>query len=761
MEIAPEACAISASRAASETLLKRALLILVATAGLNLSAAVAQQPDVAALGQRLNHAEKEERRKAVYELQRLGQSAAPVVRQLARALGDRDDQVWQGATLALAAIGPEASYAIPHLIEALGDAEARYIEQRSHRSAFALSRIGEAAIPALLKALDDEEKHRRWGALHALALMGAPAHPALEHVIPLLGDEEEEVRKEAEETCIALGDASRGPIVRQLSNPRDELRLGAANVLRRLPHPDQWQRSHVLAALLREEVPAVRAALLRTAAAAGSDPEFLSPLLVEALFGEPVEQEAAFSTVISHPALAEEMVPTLTLLLTDRLPGPRRQAASLLGRLGEEATDAAPMLVNRLQANDAGDDPAWYQNALILIGPPIISSLFDAVGRVSPQEIAERHWAVPVLQGLAPLALPEIEGALPGAPPSVACLIFQALPKYGRRNRALEKEVLRSLAHEQAPLRTQAVKMLPRLSLPRKLSLRSARRALKDPSPEVRIAALGVLAHLGLSRRERLEILMAALDDGDSGVRLRAVEELGDLGPEAGPSVSRLLASVEGPSASQGYRSAVIATLGRMGEGASEAAPFLISVLENPDGETLHAISLTTLASIGEKARPALPEIRKFIGSEDLQLRQAAVTALANIETDAGQLLPVFVQALKDPSPEVRQPAIAGLGRLGERSRGAVPTLVELLDSEPDKQAAFQALREIKPKDIQLCIGLLKSPNPSARLLGCERLGRLRAKQAVPDLRAALGDDYGFVRRSAREALERIREGNK
>ncbi|MEN9019539.1 MAG: hypothetical protein ABF370_03415, partial [Verrucomicrobiales bacterium] len=40
-------------------------------------------PDVVELGQRLKHAEKEERRLAAYQLQQMGESAAPAVRQLA------------------------------------------------------------------------------------------------------------------------------------------------------------------------------------------------------------------------------------------------------------------------------------------------------------------------------------------------------------------------------------------------------------------------------------------------------------------------------------------------------------------------------------------------------------------------------------------------------------------------------------------------------------------------------------------------------
>ena len=51
---------------------------------------------------------------------------------------------------------------------------------------------------------------------------------------------------------------------------------------------------------------------------------------------------------------------------------------------------------------------------------------------------------------------------------------------------------------------------------------------------------------------------------------------------------------------------------------------------------------------------------------------------------------------------------------------------------------------------------MLKNQDAGVRLLACERLGRLRAKEALPALRSAMRDEYSFVRRRAREAISRI-----
>ena len=276
-----------------------------------LSGALAQL-DVIELGQRLKHADKEERRLAAYELQQLGAEAAPVVRQLTEALGDDDDQVWFRATMTLANIGPKASYAIPRLIEEMGGNNSRYAEQRSHRSAYALSKIGKSAVPALTTALQDDNEHRRWGAVHALGLMGDPAHGTLEAILPLLKDDEEAVRMETIETCVAFGSLAVAPVAAKLSSDLEWDRVGAATILRRVGDRAVSQRERLRAALINEDVPAVRGALLEAAVALQVDSEFLTPFATEALLGDEVEQDAAFQAVLASSSLSKEIVPKLS-----------------------------------------------------------------------------------------------------------------------------------------------------------------------------------------------------------------------------------------------------------------------------------------------------------------------------------------------------------------------------------------------------------------------------------------------------------------
>ncbi len=720
------------------------------------------EPDVIELGQRLKHADKEERRLAAYELQQLGDGAALVVRQLTKALGDDDDQVWFRATMTLANIGPKASYAIPRLVEEMGGNDTRYAEQRSHRSAYALSEIGEAAISALITALEDEDEHRRWGALHALGLMGEPAYGTLDAILPLLADDEETVRAETIETCIAFGSVAVEDSAAKLSSELELDRVGAATILRRLGELAVSQSDGLRAALIQEEVPAVRGALLEAAVALQIDTEFLTPFAIEALLGDELEQDAAFQAVLASPPLSEEIVPKLALLLSDRNRDYRARAISLLGRLGEIASPAASALVARLQTGSPEEDEMERcLNALILIGPSVLPQVVAAVDKVFTEPMDETHWVVRTLKGLAPIALPELEAQLPQAKPAVACALLRALPRYSRRNHVVEKPVRAWLSSETEALRAGAVTMLGRLSLPGKVWIAAQADALKDSSPQVRIAAITTLADVPVSNEVRLAHLTGALEDNEPVVRRCAVEALGDMGSLAKDALPVLLASVQGPSPTVGYRNAVIETFGKIGGDADSAVPYLRGLLHDEMDDATCLQSLRALAAIGAKAKGAIPEILALCEHRTIDRRRGALEALGSVSDKAAQKISIFLKALDDSSPDVRRPVIAEFGRLGKEAAPAANRLVDLLESEEDREAALEALREIRPDNLELCLRLLKSPNAGGRLLACDRLGRMKDLRALPELRKALRDEHRYVSRRAREAISRIESADK
>lgn len=121
-----------------------------------------------------------------------GADAAPVARDLAGLLADKDASVRTASAWALAQMGAAGAAAVPALENALADANPRL---RS-LAAIALRSMGaqaSAALPGLIKALDDPDAFVRAPAAEALGAMGAAAVPAVDPLTRRLSSAGEQV----------------------------------------------------------------------------------------------------------------------------------------------------------------------------------------------------------------------------------------------------------------------------------------------------------------------------------------------------------------------------------------------------------------------------------------------------------------------------------------------------------------------------------------------------------------------------------------
>jgi HEAT repeat protein len=161
---------------------------------------------------------------------RFGQKAEPAVLALAGALGDPSLQLRLSAAKALAGIGQGATAAVPALITALGDRDDFVKESVTE----ALVRIGPAAIEPLITCLHHPRWIERAGAAKTLGLIGPRAKAAVGALIGALGEEHYGVRTRATEALVRIGQAAIDALTTAQSDPRPEVRAGAADVLRRI-----------------------------------------------------------------------------------------------------------------------------------------------------------------------------------------------------------------------------------------------------------------------------------------------------------------------------------------------------------------------------------------------------------------------------------------------------------------------------------------------------------------------------------------------
>ena len=141
-------------------------------------------------------------------------------------LKDKDKGMRRNAAKALGEIGDVS--AVPALIEALKDSDLNAHVQEN--AATSLEKIGKPAVPYLINALKDGNKHVRCYSAEALGNIGdARAIPAL---IEALKDEESDVRLDVAAALEKVGDASAVPaLVEALKDDYWEVRQNATEAL--------------------------------------------------------------------------------------------------------------------------------------------------------------------------------------------------------------------------------------------------------------------------------------------------------------------------------------------------------------------------------------------------------------------------------------------------------------------------------------------------------------------------------------------------
>jgi len=325
---------------------------------------------VAALRTAASDGEVVVRGQAIFALGRLKASDAESLKAVVAHLSDDDAQVRRAAIRAVRMIGPPPQTTIPLVVKLLSDSDptvaaralssisdggvevipalSAALEQREARywACLALGEMGpqaQAAVPALIKALDDDRPEVRLQAAIALGEIGPDAKPAASTIIKLIDDSFPSVRAAAifalgrigePSTAAALAnvEASTDPFVKMLAtwalaklNPHDQQRLNKAiDALVAGLGDKNRDVAHLAAKALEDLRP-------------GSD--LLRPLIDKLITTKPEMADRVLSAVSSLGAGA---VPHAITALKD--PQRRVRGLQVLARIGPESAPAVPAL---------------------------------------------------------------------------------------------------------------------------------------------------------------------------------------------------------------------------------------------------------------------------------------------------------------------------------------------------------------------------------------------------------------------------------
>ncbi|MEZ5325245.1 MAG: HEAT repeat domain-containing protein [Verrucomicrobiales bacterium] len=718
--------------------------------------------DVTGLIEELGSSDAQKRRNAAFELHQLGPEAVDALPALIQALDDDQDQVFFHAVSAIAKIGPAAEPAIPALMSRLGPVRSRYGEQVNLRAAFALSRIGEAAVAPLLSAVRDSDETLCSNAIEALASMPpAVSAPAIDELVKLLGDDRERVAASVVRALSTYGKSIVPHIVEVLQNGSVAQKRDSIRALGLLGKDAESSAAGILGAV-QEGDPQVLIAALDSLVRIRYSPAETTQLIVRGLQSK---DETVFNAAADSALLLYQVYPALdTTPFAEAIPSAdeatRLRFASVLGRMDAAAAPAAPALIAAAEQASSQKAALSFADSLGGIGESAVPLLIEAAGKIPSAELTEESWPVAALASIGQPAVGPLRHGLKSPNNSSRKAAVATLGLLGTKALPAIEELFATLNDPDSDVRGFALIALPRAGVPSERLLPVLEPLASDASSAVRAQAFRAMGNIKDADGKTLPLLRKGMQDSEMLVQISAIEAAGNLGENgvaAVPFLKELLEAAPLDMTTDRERAAIVA-LGKIGPGAEPAVSVVIPRLASSDAD-VRVVSLASLGAMGSGASSALSDVRTTLTDIMPEVRAQAVEAVADIEGDADQLTKTLVEALNDPSESVRDIAIKELTEVGEKARPAAPRLFEMLEGAAEPQPIIEALRNIRTTDHELYVSVLENGSPSVRLFACESLGRFggRALSALPKLEKLQQDDqYDFVRRRAAQAIERI-----
>ena len=308
--------------------------------GLESASSGATKDSIPSLIKALNSDDVRTKLTALEILNKIGKDAKDAVPALINTLSDRDCRVRYATANILGAIGEEAKDAVPALIKTLKDDD--YVRNCAY---YALTEIGEAALPELIKASKSRNEMVRSYAVQALG-----REQYADRFVPLLakaaGDESSIVRVAAVEALAEIGKKAQGAIpelIKALKDKGEGIQENAAKALRKIGKD------------AKRAIPALRRALKNTGCMEvilalmemGSEAKTAIPELIWVLNNDEdhYTRRAAINALNSFGVDATVAIPDLIrAALRDDNCINRASSAHALGNLGVHAKEAVPYL---------------------------------------------------------------------------------------------------------------------------------------------------------------------------------------------------------------------------------------------------------------------------------------------------------------------------------------------------------------------------------------------------------------------------------
>jgi HEAT repeat protein len=331
----------------------------------------------------------------------------------------------------------------------------------------------------------------------------------------------------------------------------------------------------------------------------------------------------------------------------------RSQAAEQLGRYGNAAKIAAPLLAKVMREDADANVAHTAAVALARLGRPSVKHLIEAL---DDESAAVRQRAVAALALIGPdarPATPALIKLLKNDEAVIRSAAAYALGEIGGDPEQLPAALCQALADPAADVQRQAGLALVNLG---EEAVPALRELLKSKEASRRRDASQLLAAIGPDARDAAGDLALLLKDNDVQIRAAGAAALGSLGKEAQDAMPTLLELLR---TEKNYEMQIqtFQTITLVG---SKDPPSLQKALKEINDTTRWATPFV-LRQFGPKPKAAVPHLIKALGDKEAGTRLAATLALGEIGDEARVSASALAKVLQDPSPNVRVAAAAAL----------------------------------------------------------------------------------------------------
>ncbi len=384
------------------------------------------------------------------------------------------------------------------------------------------------------------------------------------------------------------------------------------------------------------------------------------PALVECLSSVDGRLRRAAATALQRIApgsrpVVESIVDMWIASLHGTTRSERYHAAIALGRLGEAASPAVPILAARVE-----DPTSGAAVALGLIGTA------------------------------ASAAVPALTKALSLPTSSLRLQAAQSLGRMGPAARSAVPTLVTLFGDREKGVRQAALEAVGWIGSDEAAHVDAIAALLREKDSDVRDMAAATLARLAPTNERARNLLFARTAD-DEDPQLRSSTVGLDTQDPLPRSVLGLVARVD--VTSRLMLCDILAMLGRLGR----PGVGLLTKLAQDSREPVACAAMDAIGSFGGAAREALPILALSLQHESPFIRLHAVRALGLLGVEAAIAVPALCGRLDDGQEGVVVATIDALGRIGPAAADSIP-LLRSLNEHPSpliREAVCQALNRI------------------------------------------------------------------